>query len=361
MAEKTKRVPEIELMKAVAIIGMIYVLVMEGSRDVLINVKALPGLVPYTFFEFLGGIPTAGVLMFAMGWGAEHSQRSTVKTFLFRALNLFLLGLYVNIIRDILPGLIDPEHFGSFLEHPWAILDFNILWFAALSMIFFAIMRWAEDNPILCGVFSLVVVLAIFAADFMLTPETFKGNQWLATLIGVLFRQNEYSWFPVVPWGIFPVMGYWAGFLYRRWENRFQFAIASLAVGVTFIPMSIAALMTKGLPLAAVNPGSVSAVDYYSLNIWNLVCAIGIICLEMAICFGILALTGRKIPAILADMSRHVMGIFLMQLVFIGPMMPLLINITDIWVNLLLGTIVLAATYVSVKMLINLKANFWTC
>jgi hypothetical protein len=81
----------------------------------------------------------------------------------------------------------------------------------------------------------------------------------------------------------------------------------------------------------------------------------------MAICFGILALTGRKIPAILADMSRHVMGIFLMQLVFIGPMMPLLINITDIWVNLLLGTIVLAATYVSVKMLINLKANFWTC
>ena len=359
MSEKTNRVPEIELMKAVAIIGMIYVLVMRGSQDVLLNVKTLPGLVPYTFFEFLGGIPTAGVFMFAMGWGAVHSDRSTIKTFLMRALKLLLLGLYVNFVVDILPGLIDPEHFGSFLDHPWVVIIFNIYWFAAISMIFFAIMKWAEDHLILRGVFSLVVVLSIFAADFMLKPETFEGNPWLAVLISAFFRQSEFSWFPIVPWGIFPVMGYWTGYLYRRWNNRFQFMIASLAVGVIFVPMSIIALNMKGHPLTAINPGSVAAAEYYSLNIWNVVCAIGIVCLEMALVFGILTLTKGQLPWIMADASRHVKGMFLMQWVFISPMMPLLLNITDVWINLLLGTIVLIATYVSVKLLEHLNTNFW--
>ena len=62
----TKRVQEIELMKGIAIIGMVFVHILEGSIDYFTDAWTLPGSIPYTLIEFLGGIPAAGVFTFAM-------------------------------------------------------------------------------------------------------------------------------------------------------------------------------------------------------------------------------------------------------------------------------------------------------
>lgn len=351
MSEKTKRVPEIELMKAVAIIGMIYVHVLEGSLKVFKNAWELPGSIPYTFVEFLGGIPAAGVFMFAMGWGAAHSDRSAPKTYLMRALKLGLLLFVVDFFYSVLPGLIDPVNFGSFTDHPWAIIGFNIYSFAAVFMLFFALMKMMKDNLMLRGILSIVLVLLVFSADIIFKPESFEGNQWIATLIGVFVRQNDYSWFPIVPWAVFPVFGYWAGILYRRWNNRSGFAVLSLVTGIILVPLSIIILKIKELPMASANPGWVEPVDYYSLTALNVVCAVGIICLEMATAFGLLTLSKGKIPSVFEYMSRNVMGIYLLQWAFISPMLPLLLKVTDVWTNAGIGTIVLIVTCVTVKLL----------
>ena len=361
MPEKTKRVPEIELMKAIAIIGMIYVHVLEGSLEVFENAWELPGSIPYTLVEFLGGIPAAGVFMFAMGWGVSHSDRSTPETYLKRALKLGLLLFPVNFFYAILPGLIDPADFGSFLDHPWAIIAFNIYSFYAVSMLFFALIKKMKDNLKLRAVLSAVLILMVFAADMIFKPETFEGNQWIATLIGVFVRQNDYSWFPIVPWAVFPVMGYWAGWLYRRWNNRTKFAVTSLVIGLILVPVTVIILKVKELPMASANPGWVEAIDYYSLTALNVICAIGIICLEMAAVFGILTLSKGRIPSLFADMSRNVMGMFLMQWFFISPMLPFLLKVTDVWINVLIGTAVLIVTYIVVKLLNKVNKNIWRC
>ena len=101
----TKRVPEIELMKAIAIVGMVLVHVLEGSMSVFVNAWELPGSIPYTIVEFFGCIPAAGAFTFAMGLGAACSKTATTRSFLKRALTLGLLILYVNFMYAILPML----------------------------------------------------------------------------------------------------------------------------------------------------------------------------------------------------------------------------------------------------------------
>lgn len=78
--EHSKRVLEIEAMKAVAIISMVFVHVFEMSVDID---YATPAKETVAFLiEFFGAIPSAGVFMFAMGWGTAFSKRATAETYL---------------------------------------------------------------------------------------------------------------------------------------------------------------------------------------------------------------------------------------------------------------------------------------
>ena len=348
--QKTKRVPEIELMKAIAIIGMVFVHVLEGSLEYFENAWEFPGKIPYTAIEFIGGIPAAGVFTFAMGWGAAHSDRSTVKTYFLRALKIGLLLFYVNLLYAILPGILDPDHFGAFSDHPWAIIGFNIYSFAAVCMLFFALMKKLEKKPAIRAGISIAIVLAILLATIFIKHDSYDGNQWIATLIGVFVRQNHYSWFPLVPWAIFPIMGYWAGILYRKMNDRTKFMSLSLVIGAAAVTVSEIIIRMKGQAHGAANPGWVlDEADYYALSFWNIICAVGIICLETGLAFAVLSLTNGKLHPILADLSRNVMEMFMAHWLFVSPLFLYLIHVTNVWYNVLIGLAVLIATYLLVK------------
>ena len=353
MAEgkKTSRIPEIELMKAIAIIAMVFVHVLEGSLDVFENAWELPGSIPYTLIEFLGGIPAAGVFTFAMGWGAAFSDKSSPTSYLKRAFKLGLLLFYVNFVYAIFPGIIDPGDFGAFSQHPWAIIGFNIYSLATICMMFFALMKKLEDKPWIRAAICIVIAAGILTVSILVAPESYAdGNQWLATLLGIFVRQNHYSWFPIVPWMIFPVMGYGAGLLYRKWNDRKRFALLSLVAGVLLTGVSQTVIVVTGTPFGAMNPGWVTEIDYYSLSPWNIVCACGIVCLETAIAFGIMTLAKRQLHPVLSELSLNVMEMFLVHWIFISPLYPLLLHVTDIWINVLIGLTVLVATYFAVKL-----------
>jgi uncharacterized membrane protein len=349
--KKTTRVPEIELMKAIAIIAMVMVHVLEGSLNVFENAWELPGSIPYTLIEFFGGIPAAGVFTFAMGWGAAFSDRSTPISYLKRAFKLGLLLFYVNFVYAILPGLLDPADFGAFSEHPYAIIGFNIYSLATICMLFFALMKKLADKPAARAVICLAVVVAIFAASILVPAEgVTSGNPWIDTLIGIFVRQNHYSWFPLVPWAIFPVMGYGFGLLYRRWEDRKRFALASLGIGAVVVGVSQAVIITSGMPNASMNPGWVTEIDYYALTPWNIVCACGMVCLEMAIAFGIMTLAGGRLHPVLSDLSKNVMEMFVAHWIFVSPLYLLLIHVTSIWINAAVGIVVFVLTYAVVRL-----------
>lgn len=93
MTARTKRVPEIEWMKASAIIIMIFTHVYE-----LLPIKIDSGTeeIFARLIEFMSGTPGAPAFMFAMGWGVAYSVRSTSKTYINRFFQLTLLGVVVN-------------------------------------------------------------------------------------------------------------------------------------------------------------------------------------------------------------------------------------------------------------------------
>lgn len=347
----TKRVPEIELLKAIAILGMVFVHVLEGSMEVFENAWELPGSISYTVIEFFGCIPAAGAFTFAMGWGASFSDRSTTETYLKRALKLGLFLFYVNFVYVIFPRLLDPENFGTFREVPWSVIGFNIYSFAATCMLFFAFLKKIDDKPKLKAGISIAIVIAVFITSGLVAPETYEGNQWVATLLGIFTRQNEYSWFPLAPWAVFPIMGYWAGKLYRRWNDRKKFALTALAIGAVLTPACHIINMINGWPQAATNPGWIDyGKDYYGLSAVNIMGAIGILGLELAVIFGILTLTKGKLHPLLMSMSRNVMRIFITHWIFVSPLFVLLIHVTNIWVNNLIGLGVLIATLIVVQL-----------
>ena len=360
VSSPTKRIPEIEVMKAIAIVGMIFVHVLECSLSSLENAWEYPGLIPYTLIEFLGGIPAAGVFTFSMGWGAAFSDRSTVKTYLGRALKLGILLFYVNIVYAILPGVFAPELYGAYSEHPWAIIGFNIYSFATVSMLFFALLKSLQDKPKFRGAISIVIVAAIVITDILVKPEAYTtGNSWIDTLIGIFVRENDYSYFPLVSWGIYPIMGYWSGHLYRYWNNRKRFAIINLVIGVVLVPVCYIINKKFELSNGAINPGMVmTSKEYYSLNIVDLIASVGIICLETAIVFGIMTLAKGKLHPFIAAMSKHVMGMFIVQWFFITPLMPVLYPNTDVWVSAAVGVGIFIATGVVVELWSRLTRRF---
>ena len=348
--KKTSRVPEIELMKAIAIIGMVFVHVLEGSLNVFEDAWSLPGSIPYTLVEFFGGIPAAGVFTFAMGWGAAFSDRSKPSTYLKRALQLGILLFYVNLVYAILPGVLDPADFGAFSEHPYAIIGFNIYSLATICMLYFALMKVFKDKPYVRAVLCIAAAAAIFIASAVIPPESLNsGNPWVDTLAGIFVRQNHYSWFPLAPWALFPIMGYGAGILYRKWNDRKRFALLSLAVGAVLTIISEAVILSKGMPNASMNPGWVTEIDYYALTPMNILCAVGLVCLETAVAFGILSLTKGRLHPLLSDLSKNVMEMFVAHWIFISPLYPFLLKVTSVWVNVAIGFVILLLTWVLVS------------
>ncbi len=357
-SQAAKRIPEIELMKAIAIIGMVFVHVLEGSLSVFENAWTFPGNIPYTLIEFIGGIPAAGVFTFAMGWGAAFSDRSTPKRYLHRALTLGILIFYVNFVYAIFPGIIDPADFGSFSEHPWAIIGFNIYSLATLCMLFFALMKCLQDKPVVRYVICGVIIAVILVTVALVAPESYNsGNPWIDTLIGIFIRENHYSWFALVPWGIFPVMGYLAGILYRRINNRNTYILYAAIFGASLVTVSQAVIAATGAPNASMNPGWVEEVDYYTLSLWNVLCAAGIVALEYVICAGIMTLTQDRLHPVLSNMSKNVMEMFLVHWIFISPLYPQLLKVTNVWINALIGLGILILTYVLVSFMSRVKSS----
>ena len=190
-----KRINELDLLKAIAIIAMVFIHVFDVSTRLQIN----PGVETSTVWiiEFMGNIPSAGVFMFAMGWGAAFSSRSTPSTYISRLRQLVVLGIVINFFEHFIPSLLDPATFGTVWEIAPSIFAVDIYFFAAFAMIYFAVMKKFKEKPVAAISISAALVIACFAVNGAVGFESFTtGNSWLDTGIGLFIRENEWSYFP---------------------------------------------------------------------------------------------------------------------------------------------------------------------
>ena len=93
----TGRQQELDLLKALCVVGMIFVHVLLD-----LGKKVMPGVVDDYLTEFFGG----ATFMISMGIGMCYMRRQTPSSYLIRGFGLLTIGQFLNILRNCLPNLI---------------------------------------------------------------------------------------------------------------------------------------------------------------------------------------------------------------------------------------------------------------
>ena len=209
IAEAKTRLPEIDLVKGVAIIAMIIC-------HTVSYMGAVPGNIGYIVAEeILGGPMAAPMFMICMGIAINFSRRSTPQELMRRGLRLFLLAYLLNILRAGLPvGIGFALGLGDAVADNlvMAFLIVDILQFAGLALIFIGLCLKIQMKG------WLMLAIAIVCSIAGTLCQGFDcGNDALNALLGLFIGagpgdiESCYSCFPFAHWIIYPVFGLLAG------------------------------------------------------------------------------------------------------------------------------------------------------
>ncbi len=337
-----KRIPEFDVVKTIAVISMIFVHVLEVSSNLNTSAPLSHGIA--TVIEFLGCVPSAGVFMFLMGWGAAMSRKTGMKSFFDRFLQLFLLGLLVNFFQQLVPMILNPEVFGKAEENLYTIIAVDIYQFASLATLYFAIMQKLNKNTKPALLFSVFLLGTSMIINVTLGYETFTtGNNWYDTLIGFFIRENEYSYFPFISWILFPISGYGAAFLYQKGNGKKNLLLYCFALGCGLILLSEILMNLFSIRDVIIRHVYPAEEGYYAMHPVCGMGAIGIILTEISLVAYLLRILKVHRPAFCLFVSQNVIGIYVTQWILIGLLSPVLNTITDLGVNMLFSLAVLLA------------------
>ena len=343
--QKQKRIYELELIKAIAIIGMVFVHIYELTQFAFSeqdSVQRTFGII----VSFFGGIISGGAFMFAMGWGAAYSDNATSGSYLRRFVKLLLLGWLVNIFQQWIPMLILPEKNGHLSEMWYSIFAVDIYAFAAMLMLYFAFLKKLPDKISVKLATSAAFITVALIIDGLLKPENFStGHDWADTLIGVFIRENEYSYFPVISWIIFPLSGFIVGTLYRNCNDKKKFTIFLTVIGAVILISTSVAMHCFDIPNSVIDPYNVTELDYYALDPINEICGFGFLLSEFAAASLIIWLTKGRLPNFMLKMSKNVTHIYVAQWFLIGLLVGVIDKIPNIWLSMLLSAAVLGAAF----------------
>ncbi len=174
------------------------------------------------FIDFIGFIVGAGGFMILMGLGMKYSRHHDPKSYMIRGFILLTLGQLVNLLRDCLPNLIAWWTTGNkiFLSRSMMLLQTDILSFAGLAFLVFAIMKqmYLSDNCILIISFFMNIT-SFFIYKIIKPPNNILSNIFL----GYFILTKAESFFPLMSYFIFVSFGYWLGGVYQKLLNKDKF------------------------------------------------------------------------------------------------------------------------------------------
>ena len=130
----TGRQPELDLLKALCILGMI---VMHVILD--LEAGAPDGDQGQMFTELFG----AATFMISMGIGMRYTRHQSPASYLMRGFALLTIGQFLNILRNAAPNLIAYWITGKqvFIANVLLILQADILTFAGLAFLLMAVFK----------------------------------------------------------------------------------------------------------------------------------------------------------------------------------------------------------------------------
>ena len=252
MEADKKRLIEFDYAKTLAILFMVIIHVVEELSNVEVY-ETLPKGMLENIIQFGAGPLAAPQFMLAMGVGVVFSRYHDPRSLFRRGVRLLLLGLALNIGRDVIPRLLAAAVSGKGPDWEnlyFQIFNIDILHFAGLAMMFTALLK-ALRVPVLALIPIGVILQA--AGNWLALLTVPKGGAAEA-VCSYFFYTGELSSFPLLNWYIIMAAGLVGGELLltaRKVNDSDRFFLACFIGG------------------AGLLAGIVSTCLYYRIDIRN--------------------------------------------------------------------------------------------
>ena len=209
------RFGEFELLKAIAIIGLPAIHLMEEAIE---GGFASPELMK--FGSLIIGLCAFGpsVFMMCMGFGIGGGKTSAdgIRR---NGIQFLLIGAILNIFRWLIPGIIQSITIHTkLIEDVQFCLQSDIYYFVGLFFILYSFLK--KKNISSEGM--IFVSILMLTTNMLLTPYTGKyiTNSIASSLIGNIVYVDETSCFPLLSWAIFPSIGIFLGELLKKSDEE---------------------------------------------------------------------------------------------------------------------------------------------
>ncbi|WP_124534228.1 heparan-alpha-glucosaminide N-acetyltransferase domain-containing protein [Chryseobacterium sp. KBW03] len=237
MEERSKRIPALDLIKGMSVIGMIII----HTLLIYANVKSQSESAIGSFIVFLGR--GTSIFLICMGITFMTSSHQSLKSALKRGVLLVFAGLFMNFMKFMIPVIFNfaPDNFIQKYgwhapieqQYVYLVMLGDILQLAGMSLLFVGFIREYVKNK--------YVILAIGLLVALVSREVSGINldyPVINYILDLLFSTDypAYVYFPVFPWMSFIIIGMFFGKWYLELNyNSTQLFRNMLYVGLSFI------------------------------------------------------------------------------------------------------------------------------
>ncbi len=278
------RQPAFDLCKTLCIILMILChvfYVIKYTTTATLN----PTYIAHNLVRLLG----AQFFMFSMGMGLAYSRNDTAKCCLKRGIILLLTGYFLNFMREILPWIVTGTYpmFANIMTYDkfLMLLSCDILQFAGLAFIFFAIAKYFKWSNLTIFVVTLFLTAVGAFCTNEITVKLTTDNFYFS-FIGLFipiknFTMSDYVCFSFCNWIIYPVVGWLFGKALKKCHDLDKFYLYLFWISLPIFLLAWAAFdaVGKNMWLILMNP-----VVYHQQNPVILAVYMNIIAIAISVC-----------------------------------------------------------------------------
>lgn len=356
-SSRSKRSLEIDFVKFMAIIFMIFVHVYEVyARNAFRESPGYGNHVLYflnSILEFFGGVTAAPTFMFCMGIGITLSKNPAPIKFVKRGVELLLVGLLVNFLEDIFPIIWEAPSLDIILEDIPILFANDVYFFFGMTFFFFAIAFTVKKPVIFC---SIAGALSLIGGFFLPYMDFGSDNIVWNLVFGLFVYTNKYVFFPVTSWIIFPTAGYLFGRIMRKTDNKVRFYKISALVSAGILVLTTVLGLSLGYKNSMLNPFESSDYEYYVPNFISQLWGVAFVIIWIAISYMIVGkIRDGKFKNLVIWGSTNIMPVYVLQWLVIALMIPVLKLSFNTLFTYAACTVITAMTFGLTKLYLLLK------
>lgn len=212
------RFGEFEFLKALAIMGLPLVHVMEEAMDANLASASLEA-----FGTSILGLCVFGpsIFMICMGFGIGGGK-SSAESIRSTGIQFLIIGAILNIFRWLIPGIIKSIVLKTpLIEDLDLCFQSDIYYFVGIFFVYYSFLK--KRNVSTAALFIISVIT--LTINGMLTPIMTKyagKNDIISSLVGNIFYVNDTSCFPLMSWAIFPTIGIIFGEILKPNDDEYR-------------------------------------------------------------------------------------------------------------------------------------------